>query len=178
MTWTITSIVALISLGWILVALRRRHRRQEAKDHSISSEALYQRMREDKNLLLFDVRVPLDLLAHSEIITGAIRLPPKEVSDRANSIPKDVDVVIYGTCLDNKTLHLVLQITQNLRSCKLKMLQGGLRDGRTGVCLSRSTLFRSTSIHQPSSWPIALLCCRATSTGTKAPCILTGKAHR
>ena len=125
MTWTITSIVALISLGWFLVALRRRHRRQEAKDHSITAEALYQRMKEDKNLLLFDVRVPLDLLAHSEIITGAIRLPPKEVSDRATLISKDVDIVIYGTCLDNNTLHLVLQLTQKLKFCKLKMLQGG-----------------------------------------------------
>jgi rhodanese-related sulfurtransferase len=125
MAWTITSIVALISLGSIFVALRRRHRRQEAKDHSITPEALYQLLKEDKNLLLFDVRVPLDLLAHSEIITGAIRLPPKEVSDRANSIPKDVDIVIYGTCLDNNTLHLVLQLTQKLKFCRLKMLQGG-----------------------------------------------------
>jgi rhodanese-related sulfurtransferase len=125
MAWAITSIVALISLGWIFVALRSRHRRQEATDHSTTPEALYQLLKEDKNLLLFDVRVPLDLLAHSEIITGAIRLPPKEVSDRANSIPKDVDIVIYGTCLDNNTLHLVLQLTQKLQFCRLKMLQGG-----------------------------------------------------
>ncbi|WP_263381219.1 rhodanese-like domain-containing protein [Granulicella arctica] len=122
LAWTIASIVALISLGWVLVALRRRHRRQEAKDHSITPEALYQLLKEDKNLLLFDVRVPLDLLAHSEIIRGAMRLPPKEISDRANSIPKDVDIVIYRTSLDNNTLHLVLQITQKLKFCRLKML--------------------------------------------------------
>jgi rhodanese-related sulfurtransferase len=125
MALTITSIVALTALGCFLLALRRRHRRQEASDHSISPEALYQLMKEDKDLLLFDVRVPLDLLAHSEMITGAIRLPPNEVNARANSISKDVDIVIYGTCLDKNTLHLVLQITQNLKFCRLKMLQGG-----------------------------------------------------
>jgi len=125
MALTITSIVALTALGCLLLALRRRHRRQEASDHSISPAALYQLMKEDKSLLLFDVRVPLDLLAHSEMIKGAIRLPPKEVSVRASSISKNVNIVIYGTCLDKETLHLVLRITQSLKFSRLKMLQGG-----------------------------------------------------
>jgi hypothetical protein len=47
------------------------------------------------------------------------------VAAQAGSISKDIDIVIYGTCLDNKTLHLVLLMTQKLKFCRLKMLSGG-----------------------------------------------------
>jgi rhodanese-related sulfurtransferase len=113
--------VAIVFVALIVVAgivVRSRQLRREA-------EALLQLMRENHDLLLFDVRLPLDLLAHPEVIPGTVRLPPKEVQAQAASIPKEKDIVIYGTCLDKKTLHLVVQITQKLRFCKLKMLRGG-----------------------------------------------------
>lgn len=118
-------LVTVILVGLAVIVVRSQRRRREVEEHSISPEALLKLLEEHHDLLLFDVRLPLDLLAHSEIIPGAVRLPPKEVEERAASISKEKDIVIYGTCLDKKTLHLVLQITQKLRFCRLKMLRGG-----------------------------------------------------
>lgn len=120
--------VAIVFVALIVVAgivVRSRQLRREAEEHSITPAALLQLITDKHDLLLFDVRLPLDLLAHPEVIPGTIRLPPKEVQARASSIPKEKDIVIYGTCLDKKTLHLVVQITRKLRFCRLKMLLGG-----------------------------------------------------
>jgi rhodanese-related sulfurtransferase len=115
-------LLLVIIFGFVV---RDQRRRREAEQHSISVDALLQLTKEGREFLLFDVRLPLDLLAHSEIIPGAIRLPPKEVEARAGAISKEKDIVIYGTCLDNKTLRLVVELTERLKFCRLKMLTGG-----------------------------------------------------
>jgi len=124
--------MALIITGILTVlfvvagfVVRSRRRKREAEQHSISVDGLLQLMKDDRDFLLFDVRLPLDLLAHTETIPGAIRLPPKEVEARANAISREKDIVIYGTCLDNRTLRLVVQLTERLKFCRLKMLTGG-----------------------------------------------------
>lgn len=103
----------------------QRMRRREAEEHSIDPEVLLRLLTGHQKVLLFDVRLPLDLLAHSETIPGAVRLPPKEVEAQSQFISKEADIVIYGTCLNNQTLHLVLRMTQRLKFHRLKMLRGG-----------------------------------------------------
>jgi rhodanese-related sulfurtransferase len=51
-----------------------------------------------QEVLLFDVRQPLDLLAYPELISGAKRIPPEEVLKTPSLLPRDEDIVVYCTC--------------------------------------------------------------------------------
>jgi rhodanese-related sulfurtransferase len=70
--------------------------------------------------------VPLDLLAYSEIIPGATRIPPKEIMENPSLIPKEEDAVIYCTCPDDKTSREILRRARGLNFSRLKILRGGL----------------------------------------------------
>jgi len=110
MLLTLTAIcfaVALLSLSVVLRIKRIRDQR-ELEQHSITAEELHSLLASNKEILLFDVRQPLDLLAYPEIIHGARRIPPKEVLERPSLIPKDKQVVVYCTCPGEKTSRAIL----------------------------------------------------------------------
>jgi rhodanese-related sulfurtransferase len=96
------------------------------EDHSIEADALRELMQKDPDVLLFDVRQPLDLLAHSEIIPGAKRIAPKEVLHEATLIPKEKESVIYCTCVSQDTSRMILERALKLNFTKIKFLKGGL----------------------------------------------------
>jgi rhodanese-related sulfurtransferase len=106
--------------------MRQLRRRRELEDHSIEADALRELMQKDPDVLLFDVRQPLDLLAHSEIIPGAKRIPPKEVLHEATLIPKEKESVIYCTCVSQDTSRMILERALKLNFTKIKFLKGGL----------------------------------------------------
>jgi rhodanese-related sulfurtransferase len=105
--------------------MRYLRNRRELEKYSIEPEALHALMA-TKEVLLFDVRQPLDLLAHSEIIPGATRVPPKDVLEQASLIPKEKDSVIYCTCVSEKTSRMILDKARALNFTRIKFLRGGL----------------------------------------------------
>src|ERR1700741_2098024 len=96
---TSTCVVVVISLATILLRKLRRDQRSMMEQHAISAEQLYSLLGSHQDGAFLDVRQPLDLLAHSEIIPGARRIPPKEVMEQAELIPRDKDSVLYCTCV-------------------------------------------------------------------------------
>jgi hypothetical protein len=66
--------VCLLIIG--LIVMRRVRAKREVEAKSIEPEALYELLK-GKQVLLYDVRQPLDFLAHPEIIPGATRIAPK-----------------------------------------------------------------------------------------------------
>jgi rhodanese-related sulfurtransferase len=100
--------------------------RRELEAHSIEPEALHALIEAKEEILLFDVRQPLDLLAHSEIIPGSTRVPPKEVIERTEVIPRNRDAVIYCTCVSEKTSRMILRRALALNFSRIKFLKGGL----------------------------------------------------
>jgi hypothetical protein len=78
MSLTIVLIVVSLVGLFLLVVLRVKGQRdqREMKQHSITAEELHALLASNQEVLLFDVRQPLDLLAHSEIIPKAQRIPP------------------------------------------------------------------------------------------------------
>lgn len=72
----------------IVIWIKRTKDRRQFEEHSITPEALHKLLGANQQVLLFDVRQPLDLLAHTEIIAGAKRIPPKEVLENPLLIPK------------------------------------------------------------------------------------------
>jgi rhodanese-related sulfurtransferase len=121
---TAIGIAALCLL--IIVWTRRTRQRHEMDQHSITPEALHTLMASNQEVLLFDVRQPLDLLAHSEMIPGAKRIPPKELLEKPSLIPKEKDSVVYCTCPGDKTSRAVLKRALAMHFFRVKFLRGGL----------------------------------------------------
>jgi rhodanese-related sulfurtransferase len=126
LTFTVIAIACvMVSLVVILRVKGQRDQRQ-LEQHSITADELHALLESNQELLLFDVRQPLDLLANSEIIPKAQRIPPDEVLQRPSLIPREKDTVVYCTCPSDKTSRTILRRALALHFSRVKFLKGGL----------------------------------------------------
>jgi rhodanese-related sulfurtransferase len=126
MAVTLAAICA-VSLLIVLVLRNRRSRAcHEMEQYCITAEGLHTLFASNQDVLLFDVRLPLDLLARSEIIPGAKRLAPREVLENPSLIPKDKDSVVYCTCPSDKTSRAISHRALARGFLRVKFLKGGL----------------------------------------------------
>lgn len=119
-------IVVLLVGVPVFVLARRKRRRDEIERQSITPQALHDLMARNDQLVVLDVRQPLDLLAKPEIIPGAVRIPPDEIQRKPSLIPKDKETVVYCTCPDDKTSRIVIRRARDLHLTQVKFLKGGL----------------------------------------------------
>lgn len=117
--------IALCVLIFMVVRMARQRQKEELEKNCIDAETLHSLI-EAKQILVFDIRQPLDLLAYSEIIPGSVRIPPKEVLENPSLIPRDEDVVVYCTCEGESTSREVVHRARMLNFRRLKLLKGGL----------------------------------------------------
>jgi rhodanese-related sulfurtransferase len=110
----------------VFVLMRRKRDRRDLEQHSLTAEALHALLEAKQELLIFDVRQPLDLLAYPEIIPSSQRIPPDDVLANPSLIPKDKDSVVYCTCPSDKTSRQILRRALALRFFRVKFLKGGL----------------------------------------------------
>src|ERR1700754_4951898 len=96
-------VAAVLGVIGLIVWRWRSNRRRKLEQHMIEADALRKLMEADSAIVLLDVRQPLDLLAHSEMIPGAKRIPPKDVLADPSLIPKDREAIVYCTCEGQKT---------------------------------------------------------------------------
>lgn len=104
----------------------RSSRKRRLEQHMIEVDALHKLLESEPGIVLLDVRQPLDLLAHSEMIPGAKRIPPKEVLANPSIIPKDREAIVYCTCEGQKTSREIVQFGLSLGFEKIRLLRGGL----------------------------------------------------
>jgi rhodanese-related sulfurtransferase len=128
MSWTLGLIgIAVLAMSLVFVLrVKRLKDRREMDQHSITAEQLHTLLASDQELLLFDVRQPLDLLAFPEIIPKAKRIAPNEVLEKPSLIPKEKNTVVYCTCPSDKTSRTVLRRVLALQFFRVKFLRGGL----------------------------------------------------
>ncbi len=120
-------IIAAIALCLLIAMwLRRMKDQRELVRHSITPENLRTLLSSNQEVLVFDIRQPLDLLADSEIIPGAKRIPPKELFENPSLIPKERDSVVYCTCASDETARRIVKIALSLNFLQIKFLRGGL----------------------------------------------------
>ena len=131
MTLTLLAIAIAITCAIVVTWVRRRKTQSELDWHSISVEQLQSMMVSGHEVLLFDVRQPLDLLAYPELIPGAKRIPPQDVLDKPSLIPRNEDIVVYCTCPGDKTSRIVLRRALALGYTRIKFLTGGLAAWKT-----------------------------------------------
>jgi rhodanese-related sulfurtransferase len=123
----ILTAICVIALCLLTVIWMKRTRDQrEIELHSITPEALHTLLSSNQKVLVFDVRQPLDLLANSEIIFGATRIPPRELLENPLLIPREKDSVVYCTCPSDKTSRIILRRAQAMKFSRIKFLRGGL----------------------------------------------------
>ena len=126
MEMIITPIVLVILALVIAYWIKRARDRRELEQHSITPEALQGLLALNGEVIIFDVRLPLDLLVDSEIILGAKRIPPKEMSENPSLIPRDKDTIVYCTCPSDKTSRAILHKALAMHFSRVKFLKGGL----------------------------------------------------
>src|SRR5258708_31132297 len=126
MSLTLTAICVSALCLLIASRIKRARDQNEMEQHSITPEDLHSLLTSNQEVLLFDVRQPLDLLADSEIIVGATRIPPKELLENPLLIPKEKDSVVYCTCPNDKTSRAILDRAEALHFSRIKFLRGGL----------------------------------------------------
>lgn len=124
----IIGLVITVLVFYLLAVLwmRRRRQQHELEQHSITPEELHSLLDSKRDVLVFDVRLPLDLLAYPEIIPGAQRVTPQEVLDQPSRMPSDREVVVYCTCAGEKTSRAILRRALDLHFSRIKFLRGGL----------------------------------------------------
>jgi rhodanese-related sulfurtransferase len=129
MVLAIATICAAVLLA-VVLAKRMRDRR-EMERYSITPEALHALLAENREVLVFDVRQPLDLLGDSVIIPGAQWLAPDEVRANPSLLPKERDLIVYCTCPSDKTSRTILHRALALGFLRIRFLKGGLNGWRT-----------------------------------------------
>jgi rhodanese-related sulfurtransferase len=116
------TVVLVLVLGLIV---RRLLARREVRAKTIEPEELNELLK-SKQVLLYDVRQPLDFLAHPEIIPGATRIAPKDIADQTAHLSRDQNSVIYCTGGDDATFEMVLGKARALQFTRVTLLKGGL----------------------------------------------------
>lgn len=129
MLLAITTLCAAVLLA-VVLAKRRRDRR-EMEQHSITPEALHALMASKQEVLVVDVRQPLDLLRDSVIIPGAQWLAPEEVRANPSLLPKESDIIVYCTCPSDETSRIILDRALAMGFLRVKFLKGGLDGWKT-----------------------------------------------
>jgi rhodanese-related sulfurtransferase len=121
---TMSIICAAVLLAVVLT--KRIRGRSEMERYTITPEALHALLRSNQDILVIDVRQPLDLLGDSVIIPGAQWLAPDEVRANPSLLPKEQDLIVYCTCPSDKTSRIILRRALAKGFLRIKFLKGGL----------------------------------------------------
>ena len=128
MTFALAAIC--IAILFAAVSMKRIRDRREYEQHSITPEALYALLTSNRDVLIFDVRQPLDLLGDSVIIPGAKWFAPQAVLDDPSFISENKDLIVYCTCPSDKTSLVVVRRALAMGLSQIRLLKGGLDSWR------------------------------------------------
>jgi rhodanese-related sulfurtransferase len=126
MTFTLTAICIMVLFACAAVLMKRARDRSELATHSITPEALYALLASNGDVVIFDVRQPLDLLGDSVIIPGAKWFAPQAVLDDPSLISENKELVVYCTCPSDKTSLVVVRRALAMGFSQIRLLRGGL----------------------------------------------------
>lgn len=119
------SVAGLVVIIGGLIGFRRLRAKRYVERNSIEPEELFELLKTEQ-VSLYDVRQPLDFLAHPEIISGAARIAPKDIAEQTGNLPRDHNSVIYCTGSDHETSEMVLRKARALKFTRVRLLKGGL----------------------------------------------------
>ncbi len=77
--------------------VQRRNFLAELYKSRITPEEVNQMMNSGARMVILDLRHPLDSVVDPRTLPGAIRMLPDEVTRRADTLPRDEDIILYCT---------------------------------------------------------------------------------
>lgn len=92
----------------------------------IPVDELHNRLDAGEQIVVVDLRHPLDVLANPVTIPGALRIRPDELERRVFEIPRDREIVLYCTCPNEATSARLALRLKHLGIENVRPLESGL----------------------------------------------------
>jgi len=89
--------LAVLALNVGIKYMQRRQFLKELYKSRITPEEVRQMLESDQKIVILDLRHPLDSISDERTLPGAIRVLPAEVTKRANTLPKNEEIILYCT---------------------------------------------------------------------------------
>jgi membrane protein DedA with SNARE-associated domain/rhodanese-related sulfurtransferase len=96
----------------------------------ITPEELWTKLQAGEDIVVADLRHPLDFDVDHVKIPGALRLLPEEIDGRHREIPRDRDAVLYCNCPNEATSAAVAMRLRRLGITRVRPLAGGFEAWR------------------------------------------------
>jgi len=113
--------------GYILYKyIGRRRFLRELRISRITVEELKQKIDDGEEVMVIDLRHPLDFDADPETIPGAFRFDAKELEEKNDRLPRDREVILYCTCPNEATSARLALLLRRQGIKHIRPLQGGL----------------------------------------------------
>ena len=96
----------------------------------ITAEELYRKQENREDIVVADLRHPLDFDNDRVKVRGALRMLPEELEQRHGEIPRDRDVVLYCNCPNEATSAAVALRLRRLGITRVRPLAGGFEAWR------------------------------------------------
>lgn len=96
----------------------------------ISSDELRNKLQAGADVVIVDLRLPLDFAAAPQTLPGALRLAPEELASRHQEIPRGREVVLYCSCPDESTSTRAALLLKQYGIHQVRPLAGGYETWR------------------------------------------------
>jgi rhodanese-related sulfurtransferase len=118
--------IVFVALLVVSMLVNRIGDRRQLERHTITSEALHILLDSNHDVLVVDVRQPLDLSGDSVVIPGATWIAPQQVIDDPSLLPGGGELIVYCTSPNEQISRAVLQRALAMGFSRIKLLKGGL----------------------------------------------------
>ncbi|MEK6576059.1 MAG: DedA family protein/thiosulfate sulfurtransferase GlpE [Nitrospirota bacterium] len=123
--------LATVMAGYIFYRYIRRQRiLRELNIPKISTDDLKMMLDSNEDVMIFDLRSPLDIAASPYAIPGAIQISMEELKHRLQDIPMDKKVALYCACPNEATSATAALLLQKNGITKARPLAGGVEAWR------------------------------------------------
>jgi rhodanese-related sulfurtransferase len=113
--------------GYILYKFIGRQRfLRQLRISRITVEELKGKMDDGEEVMVVDLRHPLDFEADPETIPGDFRIDAKELEEKSDRLPNDREVILYCTCPNEATSARLALLLRRQGIKHIRPLQGGL----------------------------------------------------
>lgn len=123
--------LAAVMAGYIIYRYIRRQRiLKELNIPKISTDDLRRMLDNNEDVMIVDLRSPLDIAVSPYAIPGAVQISLDELKQRLHQIPKDKDIVLYCACPNEATSATAALLLQKNGITKARPLAGGVEGWR------------------------------------------------
>ncbi len=122
-------VVLIVGALALYIAYKYIHRQlllRELRIARITADELKQLMDDGREVMIVDLRQPLDVQVDPYSIPGALRMAVEELEQRHHEIPRDRDVILYCACPNEVTAARMALLLKKNGITRVRPLVGGV----------------------------------------------------